>query len=346
MKNGLLDLNAALAGQDDCLLEQTPQWFAKTTWEFEYDPTAECGCWMDFLAEVLPSRAARQLLQEFLGYCLAFDTTMQKFLLLVGDGANGKSVVTEVATAVIGPHNVSAVGLDRFDDRFALAGTIGKLANIVNEITAVRGVAEDVLKAVVSGERIRVESKYSQPIDAKPTIRLLFATNELPKFTDRSEGVWRRMMVIPFDVTIPPGRQNPNLARDIIEQERPGVFNWMLGGLTRLRHRGHFQIPAASQEIVKDQKRDANPAAEFLDQYVVRDAASSVAVAILYERYRHWCVTWSLHALSQTDFGKEVHRWCPEVKRSQRRDGADRAYHYLGICPRRTGKVPGRGRRG
>ena len=73
-----------------------------------------------------------------------------------------------------------------------------------------------------SGDRIRVEFKYHDPSDALPTARLIFATNELPAFLDTSEGLWRRLLVIPFEVTIPEERQERDLAGRICRRELPG----------------------------------------------------------------------------------------------------------------------------
>jgi len=224
MENGLLDLEAALTGKKNPLHEHTPYWFSVTYLPYEYDPEARCPRWIKFLKEVLPGSRERRLLQEFIGYCLTFDTSFHKALILVGEGANGKSVITEVATQLLGRGNVSHVGLERFDDRFAMGPTIGRLANIVSEIPTVKGVAEDVLKAVISGDRIRVEFKYHDPTDARPTARLIFATNELPDFWDKTEGLWRRLMVIPFSVAIPEERQDRKLATKICKRELPGLL--------------------------------------------------------------------------------------------------------------------------
>lgn len=222
MANGLLDLEGTLAGGDEVLHDTTPEWFCLTKWPYPYDPDAGCPKSKKFLKEVLPGMPERRLLQEFLGYCLTFDTQYHKFIVLVGTGANGKSVVTEVATQLIGQSNVTHIGLERFHERFAMAPTIGKLANIASEIAVRRDVAEDVLKAVTSGDRIQVEFKYQTSTEARPTVRLIFATNEPPLFKDRSDAIWRRILIVPFEVTIPEERQDRNLALAICSTELRG----------------------------------------------------------------------------------------------------------------------------
>ena len=335
MNNGLLDLEAALTEDEATLHEPSPDWFCLSHWDYDYDPTAKCRKWNRFLKEVLPNLKERRLLQEFLGYCLTFDTSFHKAIILVGEGANGKSVVTEVATQLIGPDNVTHLGLERFGERFSLATTIGRLANIASEITRTKGVAEGILKAMVSGDLIRIERKYQEPADARPTARLIFATNEIPNFVDRSEGLWRRLLFLPFNVTIPEDEQDRSLARRICKTELPGIFNWAIRGLKRLRKNDSFTVPLSSKRLLKEQKNASNPARQFLTERYEHNKDEKVQCEEVYQKYTMWCHDQSISPLTKQQLGKEVFRVFPEVKRSQRRfskhkKGA-RLYYYVGL---------------
>ena len=342
MRNALVDLEAALTG-NDCEHDLTPAWFSVTAWQFDFDPAAGCPRWKRFLREVLPSPAARFLLQEFLGHCLTVDLSHHRFLVLVGEGANGKSVVTHVATHVLGPGNVTHIGLERFNDRFSLSTMVGKLANIVSELGPVRGVAEDYLKAIVSGDRIQVEMKYRPAYFVLLTTRLLFATNEMPRFSDRSSGLWRRLLVLPFKVTIPDRKQDRRLAQRICEEEAPGVFNWMLTGLRRLRDRGAFTIPRTSKQALEEHRQASNPAREFLTEACVASHTATVKCSTLYAKYARWCDAQRIRPLTKQQFGQEVRRIFPDVAREQRRAPGGRHYVYVGLAVeqpsgRRTGR--------
>jgi len=339
MKNGLLDVEAALSGKENPLHEPTPHWFSETYLPYEYAPEAKCPKWQAFLKEVLPGREERRMLQEFFGYCLTYDTSYHKALILVGEGANGKSVCTEVATQLLGDGNVSHVGLERFDDRFAMAPTIGRLANIVSEIPVVKGVAEDVLKAVVSGDLIRIEFKYHNPTDARPTARLIFATNELPHFLDRSEGLWRRLLIIPFEVTIPEEQQDRKLAQNICGNELPGLLNWALHGLRRLREQDMFTVPDSSRELVEEHRVASNPAREYLEEWCEVVPDEQTPCDQLYTQYLLWCSgPRNTQPLNRQQFGREVHRLFPQVQRKQLRTGktGKRHYVYVGLLNKRT----------
>src|SRR5262245_35492047 len=129
LANGILDLDALLAGQNTVLLPHTPRWFSPSCLPYGFDPHADCPRWMAFLQRNLAGNAGKNsLLQQWTGYLLTPDTSMQKSLMMVGEGANGKSVVCAVLTALLGVENVSAVPLELFGDKFRLAGTLGKLA--------------------------------------------------------------------------------------------------------------------------------------------------------------------------------------------------------------------------
>jgi P4 family phage/plasmid primase-like protien len=333
MENGLLDVEAAVSEEENPLHEHTPYWFSVTYLPYEYDPEARCRKWIKFLKEVLPGSRERRLLQEFIGYCLTYDTSYHKALILVGEGANGKSVITEVATQLLGRGNVSHVGLERFDDRFAMGPTIGRLANIVSEIPTVKGVAEDMLKAVISGDLIRVEFKYHDPIDARPTARLIFATNELPEFWDKTEGLWRRLLVIPFSVTIPEKDQDRKLAANICERELPGLLNWALRGLTRLRDKEHFTVPESSRNILEQHRLASNPARQYLKTQCEFSPDHKTLCEALYHAYASRCCVENTRPLNRQQFGREVHRAFPEVQRKQLRTRATgtRLYYYVGL---------------
>lgn len=333
MKNGLLDLKELVEGHPEkALLPQTPDWFTLTSWHYAFNPTATCPQWERCLETILPGEKERAFLQEFVGYLLTHDTSLHIFLIFAGDGANGKSTFTEVLTQMLGPDNVTHVGLERFNDRFALARTIGKLANIVSEIGAVRGMVEGVLKAIVGGDRITVEFKNQTPFDAKPTVRLLFATNVLPELDDRSDGVWRRVQILPFNVTIPKEKQDPHLARRICENELPGVFNWAVTGLRRLRQQGRFTVSEAAQQAVREHRLACNPERQFLDECCTLSPDHSERCDLVYARYRTWLQGRRATPVTQTVFGREVHRVFPAVRRRQTRlkDGG-REYRYVGL---------------
>ncbi|HZT79110.1 MAG TPA: phage/plasmid primase, P4 family [Gemmataceae bacterium] len=332
--NGLLDMDALAASAGPALRPHTPRWFSPVCLPDAFDPAADCPRWRAFLGRNLgdaPDKA--RLLQQFAGYLLQPDTSLQRFLLMVGEGANGKSVVCAVLRALLGEGNVSCVPLELFGERFRLAGTIGKLANVVAEVGELDRVAEGQLKAFVSGDPIEVERKFKAPYTARPTARLVLATNNPPAFSDRSDGLWRRMLLLRFSVQIPEAERVAGM--DSVEfwqqsGEMPGVLNWALAGLGELRRQGRFVVPAACQDEVERLRTESNPARRFLVENY-QAGSGAIPTAELYAAYCEWCKQHGHHPLADVGLGREVRRRFPNVKKGHGtvREGRRPVYYGL-----------------
>ena len=211
-QNGLLDLEALLAGKPKPLEPSTPRWFSPVALDYEYDPKCECPKWLAFLDRCLENDQERiALLQEWFGYCHTHDTTQQKAMFWEGDGANGKTVAALTLAKVVGPENTSSVPLEIFGARFQLTMTLGKLVNICGDTGELDKAAEGFIKQFTGGDKMYFDRKCISGIETKPTARLLVVTNNLPRFSDRSDGIWRRILLIPWRVTIPENEQDKRL---------------------------------------------------------------------------------------------------------------------------------------
>lgn len=318
MTNGIFDLNLYMNGKTP-LIPHTADFFSFNCLPFKYDPVAVCPVWLSFIEQVHPDSPTRDFLQEWIGYGLVPDTTHHYFVVFIGDGANGKSVFCCVMRELYGRDNVSAVGLEQFNPirTFPLHAMVGKLVNIVEEIGEVDKVAEGILKNIVSGGEMTIEQKHKDPILAKSTARLTFATNVLPRFRDRSNGLWRRMVPIQFSVQIlDTKKQNKNLVDGnwwIRSTELPGIMNWALQGLAGLTKRGHFILPESSDRILTEYKDEANPAKLFLGENCEFMSGAIVSQKGLYTKYSKWIRDQGCVPLGGPLFSKEVQKHFPTV---------------------------------
>jgi P4 family phage/plasmid primase-like protien len=337
LANGLLDVEGFLAGAAEVLVPHSPRWFSPVALPYPFDPDADCPTWRAVLARNLgddPGKA--RLLQQWAGYLLLPDTGQQRFLMMAGEGANGKSVVCAVLRGLLGADNVASVGLELFGDKFHLAETLGKLANIVPEVGELDRIAEGQLKAFVAGDAMLFERKFKHPFTARPTARLVLATNNPPHFSDKSDGVWRRVDLLRFTVQIPPHERRPGL--DTVEfwdrvGELPGVLNWALAGLADLRREGRFVIPAGCAADLRQLRLESNPTRRFLtEQYA--PGPGVVPTAELYRAYVEWCQETGHRAASDTTFGKEVARAFPTAERKRCGPRGGRYWVYAGLGPR------------
>jgi len=227
---------------------------------------------------------------------------------------------------------VSHVPLEKFGDAFALWATYGKLANLVAEIGDVDKFAEERLKAFTSGDPMQFERKYRDSVSAIPTAKLIFATNVLPTIRDKSDGLWRRMRLLQFHVTIPDEQINPHLIDDL-RVELSGIFLWAVTGAVALRNSRRFIEPAASAEAKDSYRLASNPVAQFLDEHCLPSAGGMLSTKDLYAIYRDWANDNGFCHANRPNFSREVQRKFSHVtiKREYGVNGS-RRYYFQGLA--------------
>ena len=335
--NGVLDIDQVMKGGtvEECLQPHSPRWFSTVRLPYRFDSEAKCPKWEAFLEKNLELDPERiKLLQEWAGYCLLPDTGEQKFLVLEGEGSNGKSVYMAAITALLGEPNCSHIPLEIFGDRFAKSQTIGKLVNISADVGELDKVAEGYLKSFTSGDVMYFDRKGISGLDCTPTARLMVACNNRPRFSDRSSGVWRRMLLVPFRVEIQRHERVRNMDKPWWwEQsgELPGIFNWALMGLARLRAQGGFTESQLSVEALEDYRIESNPAREFLLDNCELASGIGVKSSFVYSLYVHWCQQTGHRPLNDRSFGKEIYRCFKNVERKKVGSRAERYWVYQGL---------------
>lgn len=334
-RNGILDLERLLADQDDVLLEHSPRWFSTVCLPYEFQEGADCPRWKEFLEFNLEGDRERiHVLQEWAGYLLFPDSGQQKFLVLEGEGANGKSVYMAAITAMLGVENCSHVSLEVFGDRFSRSQTLGKLVNVAADVGEMDKPAEGYLKSFVSGDVMFFDRKGIPGLDCAPTARMMMACNNRPRFSDRSAGIWRRMLLVPWRIEVPEGRRVANMDKPWWWErsgELPGILLWAIRGLARLRAQGRFTTSDVSTQAMADYKAEVNPAAAFLGEFTEEGPGSEIRCSTLYAAYAHWTASNGYRALGERQFGKEVSRKYREVKHKRRGSRQERFWVYEGI---------------
>jgi putative DNA primase/helicase len=194
--NGLVEISDLLTNDQVTLQDHTPWWFSANYLPFTYDAQATCPEWTAFLTEVLEEDEDRiKLLQEWFGYCLLPDTRQHRFMLMEGLGANGKSVIVNVLSGLLGQNNVSSVPIESFSNNFALAITYGKLLNVCSEASKVSQHTEGLLKSFVGGDLLTVDRKHKEALTFNPT------ASSRPQWesTSGSASLASRMLTLTLD---------------------------------------------------------------------------------------------------------------------------------------------------
>jgi P4 family phage/plasmid primase-like protien len=320
VRNGLLSVDRVLANHPEPLLAHTPAFFSPICLPYNYDPKAMCERWKAFLEEMIPDSEIRDALQGWFGYNLIPDTSLHKFVMLKGDGANGKSVICTVLQTMLGLENVSAVPLDQIrpDRPFSIAATFGKSANIVEEASSLDKAAEAELKKFVGGALMSAERKYKDPFEFHATARITFASNVLPNFKDPSDGLWRRLLMIPLTRQIlDESKQDKRLIRGdwwIESGEIQGVLNWAFVGLRRVLKEGRLVEPKVCAEAKAAFKRDSNATRIFLIERYCEEGGGVTSSNQLHRDYVSWAKESGTFPLSRASLNEEVRRTFPSAE--------------------------------
>jgi len=309
LENGLLDIDEMVSGTGT-LQSHTSRLFSTVSLPYAYDPNALCPRWMAFLEEVIPDEHDRQTIMEWFGYCLIPSQAMQRMLILIGEGANGKSVVCEMLQRLIGHENCSSQPLENIHEGFNLAPMVGKLVNFSTELSHLSSGAEGVVKAITGGDTLTINPKNKGQYEAQINARLTVTTNQMPHVSDRSSGMWRRMIFLRFPVQIAEEKQRPlaDLVGEL-SQEMSGILNWALCGLRELLARGRFLETEESKAVKSEQKLRSNSALAFLEECIKVDERSlnRITKRDLYKAYRSWCDAEGLKGIyAQREFGRQV----------------------------------------
>ena len=234
---------------------------------FGFDPYAQCPKFKKYLDRVIPDVEKQQVIAEYLGYIFIRNSVLklEKSLILYGSGANGKSILYEIVQKLLGPSNVSNFTLQSLTDPNGYTRSLlaGKLVNYASEISSKMN--PTLFKQLVSGENVEARQIYGRPFILRDYARFIFNTNVLPKDLEHNTGFFRRFIIIEFDQTISDEEKNPMLANEIIKDELPGVFNWILDGLKRLLQQGDFSKCAAATQAVERYRKDSDSVALFLE---------------------------------------------------------------------------------
>ncbi len=340
VQNGLIDMQKLIDSRGDCdvseiLLPHSPDWFSTVRLPCDFDLEAKCPAWEAFLEKNLELDPERiKLLQEWAGYLLLPDTGHQKFLVLEGEGANGKSVYCAGLSAMLGRDNCSHVPIEMFGDRFSKTQTVGKLVNICADVGEIEKASEGNIKSFVSGDVMYFDRKGIKGISCEPTARLMIACNNRPRFSDKSSGIWRRMLIVPWRVQIQPNERIPNMDKMWWWEQRgelSGIFMWALRGLIRLRVQGRFTESQICREALEDYQEEMNPARTFFLEHLEKNNNARVRSSLLYALYVKWTEQNGYRPLSDRQFGKELKRIFPNSNRKKNGNREDRFWFYEGI---------------
>lgn len=280
---------------DDFLTYQLP---------FAYDANAKCPLFDAYLAKVLPDNESRMVLQEYAGFIFT-DLNLEKCLVLTGTGSNGKSVLFNIINALVGKDNVLNYSLGLFSHEYNRA----KLVNVLLNYCSEKGfeLNPETFKVLISGEPIQAREIYGKPFTLRNKVKFIINCNELPRETESTEAYFRRFLIIPFEVKILDSERDIDLAKKIIADELPGVFNWLLIGLNRIMQQKEFTWCQKADQALGEFRKQADSVQLFIEEHGFTPSESNKeALTELYGKYKDFCKDDGYKAVGKNKFSMRL----------------------------------------
>ena len=309
--NGVLDIKT----KEFTNFSASHQIFGAVTYKYDAElGDADAYLWHRFLGEVLPEAKQRRMLQEYLGLLFVSrrEVKLQCMLFMLGKGSNGKGVIFDTISGLIGRSNISVFSVEALtssrEKLHNLALMNGKRLNFCSDLGS-RAVEDDAFKSLTAGEPQAARGVYKDPFMAYDIPFMIGNANKMPATRDLSHGFFRRVLILPFNVEIAIEKQNNKLAQQL-ETEYPAIFNWILAGKDRLaRHDYKFSVSPLAEEAIQEYRGAANNLFEWSTDRKFRyngdegEVRRWVMSNFLYANYAKWCDKYNEIPVTVPKFG-------------------------------------------
>ena len=278
---------------------------------FIYEKDADCPVWKIFLMQIFNKDLQLiRFIQKAMGYALSGDVSEQCLFILWGTGANGKSTFLNVMLELFGDYALST-GIETFMKKNSeqsndIARLKGMRLVTTSEIEQGRQISESLIKMVTGEDALTARFLYGEYFSFKPTFKIFMATNHKPKIRGADNGIWRRIKMIPFTVTIPPEQRDKNLTEKLIA-ENSGILNWLLKGYAMWKKEG-LEEPPAVREANEEYRMDMDSVGTFVTDCLELDASLQwrLPTNMLYQTYIKWCNKNNERVMSQKWLGMRM----------------------------------------
>jgi P4 family phage/plasmid primase-like protien len=289
LDNGTLDF------AEGVFREHRPTDHATVRSPIAFDPGADCPMWSGFLERFIPDVNTRQYLARAVGYSLTGRVHGDALFFAYGKGANGKSTFFGVLKTLLGELMttvpIAALLAAKADNNFDYhkASMEGRRVVLTDEIPEGRSLADSQVKAITGGDPINARRPFESPYTFNPTHKLWLMGNHKPDIKGTDEGIWRRVHMIPFLVTIPENERRPR--HEILmefRREAAGILNWAIRGLLESRDIG-LCPPAQVVEATQEYREESDQFGTFLIECTEKHVDAEVLVSVLAKSFSTWC---------------------------------------------------------
>jgi putative DNA primase/helicase len=279
-----------------------------------YDETAECPTFLAFAERVMPEDENRSFMQRYLGYCLTALTQEQVFVFLYGQGRNGKSTLVDLVCRMLGDYATTVpfetlAGDDRRKGSEATPDLVRVPgARLVRASEPETGMTfrESMVKSLTSGEPILIRRMREEFIEIYPTFKLIVSGNHKPNIKGADEGIWRRVLLFPFEIQIPKEEVDRALPEKLWA-ERSGILNWLLAGALSYLEDG-LRVPQGVRAATEEYREASDAYGAFIRGALIVTGADidTVTPGELYDAFRLFCGKQGFYPVGSTTFNKAM----------------------------------------
>lgn len=276
-----------------------------------YDPNAQCPQWLQALERMFPEHPEIvDTLQVAVGYSATGRVDEEKLFDLYGYGANGKSVFQNAILRALGSYtNTSPPSLlvwKAKDDgpKSELAALAGSRIASVNELESGDRLHEQTVKRLAGREPVSARYLYGQFFEYWPTAKVWLRTNHQPIITGTDDGIWRRIVLIPFKQQFTGAACDPHLEAKLA-QEVDGILAWIVRGAQRWYKEGLILPPVLQREL-DAYRSESDVLGTFLDEHTIRDPTARVKQADLWFAWQMHCERDGLSTGTKNSFSRRL----------------------------------------
>lgn len=287
-----------------------------------YDKNAKCPLWIKFLNDTFESQEMIDFVQRLLGYIMTGETSEHKMFFFYGNGCNGKTTLIEVISSIMAGY-AEPVNFESFTERRNGAVASGDLARLRETRLAYSSegngdtLNEGIVKRITGGDMLLARQLYKNEIKFTPRFKVVVCTNNKPRIRGGDEGIWRRIVCVPFARTVARENIDYELKQKLIS-ESEGIFAWIVEG-AKTWYANKLVIPKSIIDESAEFKLESSQLSHFLEEKcehatTEEEWESSTKV---YGAYVAWCKETSEFAVNRVKFKEEILRLGVKYKKER-----------------------------
>ncbi|BFL77937.1 hypothetical protein SKB0068_07090 [Staphylococcus hominis subsp. novobiosepticus] len=294
----------------------------------DYSEKMQPAVWLDFLNDIFAGdKAVIRYIQKALGYSLTGSTREQVMFILFGKGRNGKSIFVETIAEILGDYsnNMQAKSLmvKKNDNVNTDIARLSK-ARFVTSSEPNEGFRfdEGLIKQITGGDKVTARFLYAEEFEYTPKFKIWVSTNHKPIIRGTDDGIWRRLVLIPFDVQIPEEKVDKDLKYKLL-REAPAILNWMAEGAYMWMREG-LELPEKLKDAGQTYRTEMDVVEQFIQEKCKRAEDVRETGKALYEEYKKWADENNEYKMDKNKFGKKL-------KEKFRSKKMNNGVNYLGV---------------